>query len=214
MQGAFAPYLPTPLKFWKLEGSEDLNPQSGFDQCKVTMFPSWLKSCPEAPQLTQHYVHLSIFRYNFVLPRRYKLSSPAALLPSEISWKVSCCFGVAIWRVKQLNMIPLKYHSIRSFVIHTTERDSLTDPKEITSAFHQRHNNENIDSLLTTNISLWCCSYLNTSTFHFLWKKPAASMQAYQRRLQSEIRQLYIKLNYPYIFICCCIASFSWTLNR
>lgn len=42
-------------------------------------------------------------------------------LPSEISWKVSYSFGVAIWKVKQLDIIPLKYHSIRSSVIHTTE---------------------------------------------------------------------------------------------
>lgn len=154
VQGAFADYLSTLLQLWKLEGLDGLHPQLGLDQCEITMFLSWLENCNAAPQLPQCYVHLSISRYNSVLSRRYFLGSPAMPLPSEISWQVSYSFGVAIWKVKQLDIIPSKYHSIRSSVIHTTERDSLTDSKGIASAFHQRYNNGNIDSLLTTNISL------------------------------------------------------------
>lgn len=62
---------------------------------------------------------LSISRQNFVLSRRYFLNSPAVPLLSESSWQVSCSFGVAIWKVEQLDIVLLKYHSVRSFVIHT-----------------------------------------------------------------------------------------------
>ena len=63
---------------------------------------------------------LSISRHNFVLSRRYFLNSPAVPLLSESSWQVSYSFRVAIWKVEQLDIVLLKYHSIRSFVIHTT----------------------------------------------------------------------------------------------
>lgn len=113
------PHPPPPFAALEAGGLGDL-PKPDLDQYKVAMFPSGLTACHPASQLTQCYMHISISSYNFFLCRRYFLNSPAVPFPSEISWQVSFSFEVAIWKVKQVDIVPLKYHSIRSFVIHTT----------------------------------------------------------------------------------------------